>query len=895
MSNNLSIELLQEEVIRLIDLQKEILGRIQSNPNLVTPDEVDDGALKNSERRAQQQFTKNAITGKINNLDENRKKIENLEMVLAVVGTMKAGKSTSINAIVGREVLPNRNRPMTALPTLIRHNKDQFQPVLSFCKREPIQKLSQSLIEKANQLPTFEKYLSDKHLRNALHTLRQVGPVEEHYEGEKKIFDFLAWLNDLVRLSKALNITFPFSEYKNIEDFPVIEVAFSHLNELDNDNKGKFTILDTPGFNEEGQKENLLPMMIEQLGKATAVLAVLDYTQLKSESEGELRQQLNEISKSAKGRMFSLVNKFDQKDRNSDDENRTREYVAQNLLKNAQIDAASVFPVSSRDAYLAKRAELALAEGGMRWQQGQAVSWIDDFGEKAFGTRWQKWINDDAKVLEASKDLWNQSLFDAPLRKVIRFGYQTAAFMAIDAATKALKVYDDEVKRMVNSRLQMDDLDLDEINQLIHKSSATIRKLDRIQRKSEANLKQRIDEISSETKSNIEQITVSTKKIIKEFLSTGQIQAADAVSDELAQVLRENFQIYRHYSPTHFKKALKELLPLLPPNVDAARELISDLRRQNPRWETGDVRNFFISRGASTADACSAGLAVEKKMASREGESGLSKQEKVFDAEMIYDDRESAKKELTKISQKIQEILQNSANSLMQSIEYAWVSLDENMEESKQQITGDISDFGESAQLAGLNALIPNKPKFTKISVKRRAAHDLDILIDENTKNITRLRQQSSIWGWLKRKMDFFDADWGYDRQNYEETKYTIKIDDLNSLWNGAVKEEIERLRETVETTFTAPAKERSDEFFERINNDFDRIKENLEHGKRDHEFEHQRRSKIMQSLGELHEDQASMQEDIKVAFQNSLRILNSHRKKAGLPEEVEDEMENAE
>lgn len=399
MSNNLSIELLQEEVIRLIDLQKEILGRIQSNPNLVTPDEVDDGALKNSERRAQQQFTKNAIAVKINNLDENRKKIENLEMVLAVVGTMKAGKSTSINAIVGREVLPNRNRPMTALPTLIRHNKDQFQPVLSFCKREPIQKLSQSLIEKANQLPTFEKHLSDEHLRNALHTLRQIGPVEEHYEGEKKIFDFLAWLNDLVRLSKALNITFPFSEYKNIEDFPVIEVAFFHLNELDNDNKGKFTILDTPGFNEEGQKENLLPMMIEQLGKATAVLAVLDYTQLKSESEGELRQQLNEISKSAKGRMFSLVNKFDQKDHNSDDENRTREYVAQNLLKNAQIDAASVFPVSSRDAYLAKRAELALAEGGMRWQQGQAVSWIDDFGEKAFGTRWQKRINDDAEVL----------------------------------------------------------------------------------------------------------------------------------------------------------------------------------------------------------------------------------------------------------------------------------------------------------------------------------------------------------------------------------------------------------------------------------------------------------------------------------------------------------------
>ncbi len=54
-------------------------------------------------------------------LNNELRKISRLEMVLAIVGTMKAGKSTTINAIVGTEVLPNRNRPMTALPTLIRH------------------------------------------------------------------------------------------------------------------------------------------------------------------------------------------------------------------------------------------------------------------------------------------------------------------------------------------------------------------------------------------------------------------------------------------------------------------------------------------------------------------------------------------------------------------------------------------------------------------------------------------------------------------------------------------------------------------------------------------------------------------------------------------------------
>lgn len=38
-------------------------------------------------------------------LNNELRKISRLEMVLAIVGTMKAGKSTTINAIVGTEVL----------------------------------------------------------------------------------------------------------------------------------------------------------------------------------------------------------------------------------------------------------------------------------------------------------------------------------------------------------------------------------------------------------------------------------------------------------------------------------------------------------------------------------------------------------------------------------------------------------------------------------------------------------------------------------------------------------------------------------------------------------------------------------------------------------------------
>lgn len=70
--------------------------------------------------------------------------------------------------------------------------------------------------------------------------------------GAEPIFHCLKSLNDLVRLSQALGVEFPFSEYAAIEHIPVIEVEFVHLAGLDA-HLGQLTLLDTPGPNEAGQ------------------------------------------------------------------------------------------------------------------------------------------------------------------------------------------------------------------------------------------------------------------------------------------------------------------------------------------------------------------------------------------------------------------------------------------------------------------------------------------------------------------------------------------------------------------------------------------------------------------------------------------------------------------
>ena len=148
-----------------------------------------------------------------------------------------------------------------------------------------------------------------------------------------------------------------------------------------------------------------------------------------------------------------MFNKFDTKKSNSDNAEQTREYVAKKLLADAGIPVENIFPVSSLRAYLSQRAKLALAEGGIQWQPGQPASWIDDFGEKAIGRKWQQRIDDADEVQEAADDFWNESKFDEPLDNVIRFGHRYAALQAVTAAASVLCKNSEYLKRYIEGRL----------------------------------------------------------------------------------------------------------------------------------------------------------------------------------------------------------------------------------------------------------------------------------------------------------------------------------------------------------------------------------------------------------------------------------------------------------
>lgn len=152
-------------------------------------------------------------------LDNEIKKLKNSEYVLAVVGTMKAGKSTVINAIIGSEILPNRADPMTVLPTLITHNSQNIEARLFLPKSELLNEILKEIKEKIskNKLDTnLNTFLKSKAGKDLLKHFSQNFTFKSEYSKEDLV-QALTIFNDLMRLSIKLGLKNYLKEFKDID------------------------------------------------------------------------------------------------------------------------------------------------------------------------------------------------------------------------------------------------------------------------------------------------------------------------------------------------------------------------------------------------------------------------------------------------------------------------------------------------------------------------------------------------------------------------------------------------------------------------------------------------------------------------------------------------------
>lgn len=712
------IDTLREEAQRQIQLLKQLLQDMQAQGLIVPP-------AKEEKDRAT--FDTDSLPKTLDMLDGEHHKLQNLEMVLAVVGTMKAGKSTSINAIVGAEVLPNRNRPMTALPTLIRHKPGVLRPRLVLQEVAPLNQLLKNLgkvLKPAKGQAPEDLNQSDPDMAELLEQIRQKQPFQTAYEGEEAIFQFLKRLNDLVRLCFEQDdprAAFPFDQYAGVNTLPVIEVEFSHLKNT-SATQGQLTLLDTPGPNEAGQ-QHLRHMLKDQLAKASAVLAVLDYTQLKSDADADIRQELERISETAGERMYALVNKFDQKDRNSDDAGTVKKYVAHTLMQGT-VPEEHVFPVSSKQGYLASRARNELARHG-RLDGGQA--WVQDFGDEAFGKRWARYIDAPQETQQGANELWEDSGFSMPLEKIIVQAHQNAAFHALHSAIGKLETTSKNARDFLKACVGAQEKSVQALEKDIAALQENIDSIVQVIQNVEHSLADELNRMNKGVEVSIKEALNETNAALEKYFKEGKrIEAANLAHEKGSRKPR--------------KKKDKGKAVDKPP---ATRDLLLGFR------------SFFDpTAGQDSNDS-----------------QDFDPSSPVIEFKHIEEAREFQQR----IEDSIQQLMEASQHKINLSIQQGAESFSSMLQSQRTDAIKKISE-SINKNLEGFDIEI-RQPQLEPELLKTSVSSMLEECIHEKTKTVTRHRRQKGVWGTVCRW--FKTDDWGWESYEAEENYFQIDLMDI--------------------------------------------------------------------------------------------------------------------
>jgi len=777
-----NIETLRFEAQRLIDMEIDLLNKMMAEPNVISAARKDEV----------QSFDRHTTPKHIEVLKGEKTKLDDLEMVLAVVGTMKAGKSTSINAIIGTEVLPNRNRPMTALPTLIRHTSGQIAPVLKFENDEPIHRLMANLrsaMKQKGKQEILQKLAKNSDMKLLLDSIQNGEKHKQIYLGADEIFQFLKGLNDLVRLSRELDIEFPFQDYDEIHELPVIEVEFAHLRETEQ-TTGKLTLLDTPGPNESGQP-HLRKMLKEQMSKASAVLAILDFTQLKSDADAEVRRELREIANITEGRLYTLVNKFDQKDRHGDGEQEVKNFVADTLME-GHIRPDAVFPVSARKAYLANRARHELFVN-KQLPDPQQNPWVVDFGEEAFGDMWDSCIDNPEMVKKGAEKQWEKSLFHAPLEGVIRTAHARAAGFAIDAAAAKLVDLGEKIDNLLN----------------IRETALT---------KSAKELQIQITALQSDI-SGIEASEAKARAM------------ADKTLDELAEGTGKVFAKVK----TNVANSLNTYF------------------KQGKRIERQDIENQRLN--AEKVQIESSLSAVFKYLLGRTPKVTLSKDLDFDPADpvMKFSEREDARNLVQSIESALADILSQAESTMKDAMDNVIAGFQNEFSQGVlteaqfiiNQMKERLKDGGFS-----VNLKIPNA---SKLGLSFSGSEMLTDVIEEKSKLVPRSRRKEGVWGTVCRW--FGTSDWGWETYQREESFYEIDIRKIEKATLAQIDQAFAGLDQGVAIYIKKPLNDAINDFFVSFKATVEQIRGDLLQSIRDQEQSKAEQDQLYQRLKSLKRD----------------------------------------
>jgi hypothetical protein len=692
--------------------------------------------LENSENLKKEHFQ---------TLDNEKKKLENLEFVISIVGTVKAGKSTTINAIVGQEILPNRSAPMTTLPTLVTHKEGQIEPSLTMPKYKVLNNFLKKVRaelknDKKTQNATF---LKDSHGKEIAKELSKKDfEFRNSYKNREEIFEFLKTLNDLMRLAKDLGLKPPYREFEKIDELPRIEVEFYYLKNMKNVHNSKLSLLDTPGPDEFGHSEELKNIFTTQLKQSSAIMLVMNYTVINNEGAGKAREEIKEIQNLIeKDHLFVLANKFDERTSRDPDYEETKQNISESMFDKT-IREENIFPLSSKWAYLVN---LAKREIELNGKIDKNLSWAGDFGDEILGRKWESKIEDNKEVEECCIEAWKDSYFEEPLNKIIIHGYSNTTFKSLSSVLHKIKGINEESLNVFKVSENSLKKDIDTLNDDIFNLEKDIENISNIQKSLDEDIKKELEDIEE----NIE-------KQEEEFLQNAKNKIRKIYGDKNDVLMKKKEKLRKTEEIERNKKLPNKIWGMLIQPRENSNEEINDSKFENKK----ELDKNGKLRFENESDA------------------------KLF----ILDLNKNLDTNVTKTLENLNEMLKKQVSkfipSLNEKIEYNIGSI---IEKIKERV-------GDDVQIKIPNLKIDKDGNIV--------GNHLEEAIETKTEKLKKLKDQDGAWGWLKRKLTPDDWECGRDEYYVDKQYFELTKEGIDEKIDFAFKDISTFIKETIDDIF---------------------------------------------------------------------------------------------